>query len=57
MAQNNLNQIIAEKLNIQYRTVEHYVATINDKMRQKFACHGRNMRSYLGVVYREWKGL
>jgi len=47
------NAEIARRLFISDKTVGHHINSIYYKMRDKFDCDNRNMRSYLGTLYRE----
>jgi len=47
------NAEVARRLFISDKTVGHYLNSIYRKMRDKFDCGNRNMRSYLGTLYRE----
>ena len=47
------NAEMARQLLLGVKTVEHHLSNIYHKVEVKFDCSNRNMRSYLGTIYRE----
>ena len=47
------NAEVARQLSVSVKMVEQHLVTIYSKMRGRFDCSGRHMRSYLGVLHRE----
>jgi DNA-binding NarL/FixJ family response regulator len=48
------NESVARKLFISKKVVEHHLHNAYAKMQARYDCKGRNLRMYLGVVYKEW---
>jgi len=50
------NKEIAKRLFLSIHTVEHHINTAFTKMQARYDCKGRNLRSYLCLLYRSFKG-